>query len=400
VGRAGCACVVAALASGCLQAPPVASGDAGSDSSDGNDGDILLFPPAEASVRIEAALAADVDGDEREDLVLVDSDVDDGWAGLYILRAGPDGWTGIDEVELGFRPHAARFAHLLRASGPALAIGGNGGKVALVDYKGDAGYEVVPLDFDVPAEGDAIEFIHSGLFDAADPRASLLLYDGIALYQSTPVDEDSPMQLAELQSGSHLDAVFWPLDSTDPTKYIVARRADDLAWYAESGSDGDTADAATAARFGHVETGLCGTHLVVRVDQSLAIGSVECDGTASSTMPLVGDDLDEIVAMASGDLAGTTRSDVALIGFAGGSLVGEILIDVRSSTDEYTADAVTEQIAVDGVTPPDIFLTPVDAEGDGSALVVAVTPDGDIDCAWAKEATVEPCPGRWQVRSH
>ena len=398
MARPARALLVVALASGCLEAPPD-SAPAGGDrdaSPDGGPGS-LTFPPSGADVSIEAAIAADVDSDGLEDLVLLDGDVSDDWAGLYILRAGPDGWTGIDEVRLDFRPSAVRFGRLLRAGGSTLAVGGQHGEVVLVDYTADADYEIVPLTFDPPPE--AVALLHSGVVTAGDLRASLLLYDGTQLYRSTPIDEVNGMQLELLNAGNVLDAAFWPLDATEVSTYSASRMDDRLDWYTAEDAGGGLDVELTAARFAHLVSGLCGSFLAVGTDQSLSIGSISCDGMSSSLDPLLGDGLDEIVAMAAGDLAGTVKHDVALLGYLDGSLFGQVLIDINFAVDAYSPGQTTDLFPLDGLVPEKVFLTPADVEGTGEAAIYAVAPSGSIYCAAVVSDQIEICPGRWTVKA-
>src|SRR6188508_1945561 len=106
--------MVAVLASACLQAPPgVSDGDGGPGEPDAAPSGIR-FPPDDAKVHVSAAIAVDIDRDNRDDLVLLDDDTSDDWVGVYVLRASAAGWVGLDEVPLDFRPTAVRYGKEIR----------------------------------------------------------------------------------------------------------------------------------------------------------------------------------------------------------------------------------------------------------------------------------------------
>jgi hypothetical protein len=349
---------------------------------------------------VTAALAADVDGDQREDLVLLDDDVDDDIAGLYILRAGEAGWAGLAEVRLGFRPKSVSFGRNVLPAGPALVVGGSSGRVAVVDYQPeDDAFEARELEFD-PAATGAISIIHSGRMAAGDETATLFIDDGSDLFLSDPIDDAVPIALFSLAGGGVLDAAFWPLQSSDPIDFFAWRRDSQIEWQIEdeydSGTDGDL----IAARFAHVDANLCGTYLGVDSDQTLVVGWIDCDRSSSHIAPVKSYVIPQVTAMAAGDLAGSARHDIALVGLDGGSVLGQVLIDVALVDDGapfIVPEQVTEALPLDGIVPEDILLTPVDVEGDGTAFLYGVAASGAIFCSQVAADAIQPCMSGWTV---
>lgn len=399
---AGFAGLVAALGMGCLQAPPTgpAPGDDGGPGSDDGGTPPLQFPPEGAAVHVVAALAADVDGDDREDLVLVDDDVDDELAGLYILRAGEAAWAGLTEVRLDFRPKSVRFGRDVRPAGPALVVGGSNGRVAVVDYKPeDDTFQVTELEFD-PAAAGAVTRIHTGRIQAIDETASLFVDDGAELFLSDPIDDAVPLALFSLAAGDVLDAAFWPLESSGPIDFFAWRRKTMIEWQVEEEYDGDTIGDLVAARFVHLDANLCGTYLGIDSDDGLVAGWIECDRSDSDIAPVKAYLIPQVTSMTAGDLAGGPKHDIALIGLDGDALLGQVLIDV-ALVDEGTAffvpEDLTDTLPLDGVVPENAFLTPVDAEGDGTGLLYAVGASGAMFCGEVVGEVIEPCASGWTV---
>lgn len=392
--------MVAVLASACLQAPPgVSDGDGGPGLPDATPNGIR-FPPDGAKVHVSAAIAVDIDRDNRDDLVLCDDDTSDDWVGIYVLRASLAGWVALDEVALDFRPTAVRYGKEIRP-GSALVVGGEAGRVAVVDLTTGGEYEVKELAFDMPVAGD-ITIVHTGVLVAGDPAASLIFSDGADLWRSSPIDENGLMLIQVLATGAVLDAAFWPLDSNDATNYVGARREDDAVWFDELGEPGEpgtTLPPVRAARFGHLLTGMCGTYLAVDAEQALSIGSISCSGVDASLAPVDGDDIPEITAMADGDIAGGGKRDVILIGRDGADVVGQVLIDIALEvvpSPLFVPAAVTPRLAIPG-TPADVLLVVADVQADETGLIYAIAPEGSVFCGGVENEGAIPCEPQWEV---
>ncbi len=399
---AGFAGVVAALGMGCLEAPPTGSapdGDGGPDG--GAPPPPLQFPPEGAAVHVVAALAADVDGDEREDLVLLDDDVDDDLAGVYVLRAGEAGWAGVAEVRLDFKPHSVWFGRDVRPASPALVVGGASGRVAVVAYEPeDDSFAVKELEFD-PAAAGAISIIHSGRMVAGDETATLFVDDGASLFLSDPIDDAVPIAMFSLAAGGVLDAAFWPLQSSNPIDFFAWRRTTMIEWQVDKEYDRETVGNLTEARFAHVDASLCGTYLGLASDMTPWVGWIECDRSGSQLAPIEGADIPLVTAMAAGDLGGGPKHDIALVGVDGKALVGQVLIDVGlmdDGTPSFVAEEVTESLTLEGILPARTFVTPVDVQGDGTAVVYGITAAGAMFCGEVVGAAVQPCTPEWTVR--
>lgn len=397
MGRARVAWLVAALASGCLEAPPSAEVPGG----DGPGGP-LQFPPADASVRVAAAIAADVDSDGRDDLLLLDDDVEDDWAGIYILWAGDGGWRALQEVKLGFRPASISFGRQVKPAGPALVVGAQNGDVSVVDYKPeekDFAVEELAL---APPLTEPVTIVDTGVALEEDPTASLIAYDGSTLWASVPITDQEEMGLVATLGGHVLAAAAWPLRTEDPIVFVGARTDIGVAWFGgEFGTGtGVAAPPAIAAAFGHLVTGMCGTHLVVGDDDKLSIGWIACDGSDGFIAPLVGSDLKQVTAMAAGDIAGGAKHDVALLGLdSGGALYGEVLIDITydEGTPMFAADQTSGGLPLDGLIPEDAFLVIADTEADGSALAFAIAKSGRLFCGEVIDMTIAPCGPGWDI---
>lgn len=402
MGRAAFACVVAALAAGCLESPPSAS--PGGEPDAAQDGDagttVIRFPPPGAAVHVTAALAEDVDLDGRQDLILLDDQVDDDWAGVYVLRAGADGWSRMDEIQLGFRPTAAHFGRQVKPAGAALVVGGVSGQVAVVDYKpDDDAWVVSELAFDTPP-GGTITRIHTGVRVINDETASLLIDDGDNLSISSAIDAGAEMNLSTFVDGGVLDAVFWPLRTGDPMDFILWRRTTQFEWYDGVVYGGPDPSDVVLARFAQVDADLCGAYLAVQPDASLAIGWIDCDGSAASSAPVEAVDLPAVTAMITADLAGGPAQDVALVGEDGSAVAVQVLIDIAlvdDGTPSFVPMTVTDLAEIDQVTSADVQLTSVDAEADGSALLMVFTPSGTSACGQVVGSEIEPCDPRWDL---
>ena len=400
VRGAGLACVVVALAGGCLESPPSATGggrDAGAvdDAAPGG----FSFPPPGARVNIAAALAADVDADGREDLVLVDSDARDEWAGVYVLRAGPAGWSRTDEIRLPFRPTAAHFGRQVTAS-PSLVVGGASGRVAVVDYEPDDDtWEVSELAFDNPPAGD-IRVIHTGVRTSGDPSASLLLDDGADLSLSSPIDTGATMNLSTLVAGGVLDAAYWPLRTTDPVDFIMWRRAEQLEWYDGTTYGGPAPAAVQRAQFSQVDADLCGAYLALGASNALSVGWIACDGSAASFAPVFGYDIPQVRAMTTAHLAGGPTHDIALIGLDADEVVGQVLVDAVLVDDGETLaviGAASTTVVAIGASADAIHLVPADVGEDDTAVLYAVAPSGAMACSQVGADALVACAAGWQV---
>jgi len=391
--------VVAVLASACLEAPPGASGP-GADGGGADGGaDGVGFPPSGAAVHLTGAFAADVDNNGRDDLVLLDDDDGDDWVGVYILRAGEDGWIALDQVELEVAPTAAWFGRMIKA-GPAMVVGRADGQVEVVDYKSDGPYQIDELVLDPPVDGP-VTILHSGLVDAADAAASLLIFDGTSLLRSDPVDLAGTTSIGVLSVGTFLDAAFWPLSTSDPAIYIAGRTEDGVQWHMADTGGGANFPTAVAARFGRLVNGMCGTHLVVGSDDSLLIGSIACDATSAATDPLVGSDIPEVKAMMAADIGGAGKHDVVLVGLDGGTLYAQALIDINYVADEapfFQSDAKTSRVPLEVALPETIYLVAADVEAIDRALVYAIAPSGVGFCGQLVGTEVQSCEPAWQLR--
>ncbi len=392
------------LATACLEAPPGAT-DPGTNDDGGGGGsdagaDGIGFPPTGAVVHLSGALSADVDNDGRGDLVLLDDDPGDEFVGVYVLRAGQDGWAALDEVKLGFAPTAASFGRKLKPT-QALLVGGPEGQVAVVDYKQGADYQVQELTLD-PALTGPVKIVDSGIVGATDETASLMIYDGASLWRSGPVDVGGTTPIGALSSGTFLDASFWPLDSNNQTNYIAARSEDELEWHLESSGSSVIFETALAARFGHLVNGMCGTHLVVGADDSLSIGSISCGGAMAALDPLLGSDIPQVKAMMAADLGGSAKHDVVLIGLDGDALYGQALIDINYVAGEapsFEPDATTVPIPIEVALPATFYLVAADVDGDDSEAVYLIAPSGAGFCGQLQATDVVPCAREWQLKA-